>query len=242
MNVMRSLNTPDRAAARDEPRPRPFRRPDEAHRTGPEELPGGLRVERLAAGTRVIGPKLTVWDADHAAAVSWARQLSRAEPTGEGAADPPQRGAEWTKPQTRLRPAAAEPRMPHVLLAEDDADFRALLAQAFHSRGCQVTACVDGPDLVAKLASYVIFGRPTRFDLVVSDIRMPGATALEVLEAMRECRGVPPVILITAFPSEDTEAHARQLGVATVFAKPFEIEDLVTKAEDLLAERPGDAP
>ena len=140
----------------------------------------------------------------------------------------------------RRRRAVPERRIPHVLLAEDDADLRALLAQAFRWSGYEVTECVDGPDLVSKLGTYLLFGPPAGFDLVVSDIRMPGATALEVLEAMRECEDVPPVILITAFPSEDTQAAALQLGVAAVFDKPFEIEDLMAKAENLLGERPGD--
>lgn len=141
--------------------------------------------------------------------------------------------------QTWPAQPALEERGRHVLLAEDDADFRAFLAQAFRRWGYQVTECVDGPDLVAKLGSYVLFGPPVGFDLVVSDIRMPGATALEILEAMRDCEVVPPVILITAFPTEDTRNAARRLGVAAVFEKPFELEELLEMAENLLAEQEG---
>jgi two-component system nitrogen regulation response regulator GlnG len=91
---------------------------------------------------------------------------------------------------------------------------------------------------VSKLGTYVLFGPPAGFDLVVSDIRMPGATALEILEAMRDCEGVPPVILITAFPTEDNLGAARKLGVAAVLGKPFEIDDLIDLAADVLAQRP----
>lgn len=145
----------------------------------------------------------------------------------------------------RRRRAVLERRPPHVLVAEDDDDLRALLTQAFRRRGYETTECVDGPDLVSKLGTDVLFGSPARLDLVVSDIRMPGATALEILETMRECEGVPPVILITAFPSEQTQAGARRLGVAAVLDKPFEIEALMLKAETLLAQRAesrGDTP
>jgi DNA-binding response OmpR family regulator len=128
--------------------------------------------------------------------------------------------------------------VPRVLLAEDDADLRALLAQEFRWRGYLVTECADGPELVSKLGTYLLFGPPTGFDLVVSDIQMPGATALEILEAMRECEGVPPVILITGFPSEDAKASALRLGVAAVFDKPFEFDDLMATAADLIAESP----
>ena len=149
---------------------------------------------------------------------------------------------ERCEPRTPWPRLAPERGMPRLLLAEDDPDMRALLAQEFRSGGYRVTECVDGPDLVSKLGSYLLFGPPPAFDLVISDIQMPGATALEILAAMRECEGIPPVILITGFPSDDTRTAARQLGVAAVFDKPFEIADLVAKAEDLLAPRLGEAP
>jgi DNA-binding response OmpR family regulator len=140
------------------------------------------------------------------------------------------------------RRAAHARHRPRVLLAEDDEDMRELIAQIFRQRAYEVTECEDGPDLVFQLASDVLFGGPATFDLVISDIRMPGSTALEILEAMRECEGVPPVILITAFPSADTHTDARRLGVAALFEKPFELERLLKKAEELLAARAGNAP
>lgn len=146
------------------------------------------------------------------------------------------------EPEAHWGRSVPERRIPRVLLAEDDADLRALLAQAFRLRGYDVVECIDGPELVSRLGTYVLFGPPAGFDLVVSDIRMPGATALEILEAMRECRGVPPVILITAFPSDDTRAAARQLGVAALFDKPFRIEDLLSRADALVVECPGETP
>jgi DNA-binding response OmpR family regulator len=144
--------------------------------------------------------------------------------------------------QMELRGSTVRASRPaRILLAEDDEDFRSLLAQAFRAKGYQVTESVDGPDLVSKLGTYVLFGPPADFDLVVSDIRMPGATALEILEAMRECEGVPPVILITAFPSSDTHHTAMRLGVAAVIEKPFEIEELLERTENVLAGRGGGA-
>jgi len=128
--------------------------------------------------------------------------------------------------------------MKRVLVAEDDADFRKMLAEEFRTRGYAVTECVDGPDLVSKLGTYVLFGPPADYDLVVSDIRMPGASALEILDAMRDCDGVPPVILMTAFPCEDNRNEARRLGVAAVFDKPFEIEALMDQSMSLLEEQP----
>ena len=140
---------------------------------------------------------------------------------------PPEQGTDMT-------------RRPRVLLAEDDEELRALLVWSLHRERYGVTECVDGPDLVSKLAWFLVLGEPLGFDLVISDIRMPGASALEILEAMRDCEGLPPVILITAFGDAHTHAEAERLGVAAIFDKPFEIDDLLAKAQDLLG--PNSAP
>lgn len=145
---------------------------------------------------------------------------------------------------SRTRPARAVPAREslHVLLAEDDADFRTLLVRAFRARGHRVTECVGGSDLVSKLGTYVLFGPPAGFDLVVSDIRMPDATALQILEALRECEELPPFILVTAFPSEEIRDAAARLGVVAVFEKPCELDDLVAQAEGAVVKRSGDLP
>jgi DNA-binding response OmpR family regulator len=130
-------------------------------------------------------------------------------------------------------------RRPRILLAEDDEELRALLAWSLLRERYEVTECRDGRELVSELGTFVLFGEPAGFDLVISDIRMPGATALEILEATRECNGLPPVILITAFGDVHTHREAERLGVAAIFDKPFEIDDLLVKARDLLDEDPA---
>jgi DNA-binding response OmpR family regulator len=132
-------------------------------------------------------------------------------------------------------------RRPRILLAEDDDKLRALLAWSLRRERYEVTEFRDGRELVSELGTFVLFGEPAGFDLVISDIRMPGATALEILEAMRECKGLPPVILITAFGDARTHGEAERIGVAAVFEKPFEVDDLLAKAQDLLDEDPARA-
>ena len=147
------------------------------------------------------------------------------------------------RPTRPLAPSASTmPRRPHILLAEDDEELRALLASSLRRERYEVTECRDGRELVSELGTFVLFGEPAGFDLIISDIRMPGATALEILEAMGECKGLPLVILITAFGDAHTHGEARRLGAAEIFDKPFEIDDLLAKTEQLLAERPEDVP
>ncbi len=123
----------------------------------------------------------------------------------------------------------------HILIAEDDDEFRNLLVQSFRKHGYEVTACRHGVDLVGQLRCLSEPARPDDFDLIVSDIRMPGVTGLSVLEGLHEFKHAPPVILITAFGNEETHAAAQRLGAAAVVDKPFEMENLLSEVAKALA-------
>ena len=128
----------------------------------------------------------------------------------------------------------------HVLLAEDNNEMRPLLVRAFVREGYRVTECFHGIDLLDRLnmlTSQVEYASPEHkehYDLIVSDIRMPGITALDILRDIAPFEGLPPVILITAFGDEDTHAQAYELGVAAVFDKPFAFDDLLAKSRELV--------
>lgn len=123
----------------------------------------------------------------------------------------------------------------HILIAEDDVEFRKLLVESFRKLGYQVTECRHGVDLIDQLSCLKEPARPDDFDLIITDIRMPGVTGLSVLEGLREFNGAPPVILITAFGDQQTHAAAKQFGAAAMIDKPFEMGDLVAQAEKTLA-------
>jgi len=127
------------------------------------------------------------------------------------------------------------PQPVRVLLAEDDRQMRSLLASALRSEGYTVTECHDGDQVVDRIVTP---SHEVDFDLIISDVRMPGHTGLEVLDAGRQLAGFPPMILITAFGSESLHARARRLGAVAVFDKPFDIDDLVDKVTEILASSP----
>src|SRR5262245_32279244 len=116
-----------------------------------------------------------------------------------------------------------------ILLAEDDEPLRNLLAAALRLEGYVVVECRNGMDLVRRVSDYVVTRRPIDYDVAVLDIRMPGVSGLEALEAMRGLEGWPPTILITAFGDDAVHDEARQLGAVAFFDKPFEIEQFVAE-------------
>jgi DNA-binding NtrC family response regulator len=75
------------------------------------------------------------------------------------------------------------------------------------------------------------------FDLIITDNRMPCLLGLEVLAGLQKNKNFPPLILITAFGDAATYREAREIGVAAVFDKPFELEDLSRTIQRTLQSR-----
>jgi len=133
-----------------------------------------------------------------------------------------------------LQEAAAEKVARRILLAEDNDEMRRLLARALCETGYEVTECRHGMDLVKHLEALILDKDVLDYELIISDILMPGLTGLEILEELYECKGFPPMILITAFGDEGVHARARKFGAAAMFDKPFEIDDLLSKVREIV--------
>ena len=119
------------------------------------------------------------------------------------------------------------PRPIRVLLAEDDPEMRWALAWYLRDDGYEVVEVKDGTELeaVIRAATEGTYGDEP-VDLVVSDVRMPGKSSLEVLRDLRRLDWVVPIVLITAFGSAEVHAEARRLGVRAVLNKPFNLDRL----------------
>jgi DNA-binding NtrC family response regulator len=128
---------------------------------------------------------------------------------------------------------SAESGRARIFLAEDDDAMRELLAASLRGAGFEVMESPNGIDLAGQLGPE----DPERFDLIISDIRMPGVTGFELLEGLNEAGGYPPTILITAFGGAEVHAEAASLGAAALFDKPFEIDALIAAASRLFATR-----
>lgn len=124
-----------------------------------------------------------------------------------------------------------------VLLAEDDPDMRALLARALRRIGYSVVEVQDGLALLQRVRSGLDDEHDVAPDLIISDIRMPGCSGLEVLAGLRACDWAMPVILITAFGDEAAHAEARRLGAALLLDKPFDLDDLLHVAQAIIPPR-----
>ena len=122
-----------------------------------------------------------------------------------------------------------------LLLAEDDGPFRYLLTSALRKDGYQIVAVSNGVDLMDMLGdSLSATGTLAPFDLVLSDLRMPGWPGLEALAKVTQDPKMPPLILFTAFGDEDTHRRALKIGALTLLDKPFDIDNLRELAAQVL--------
>jgi DNA-binding response OmpR family regulator len=134
---------------------------------------------------------------------------------------------------TQSDPTPARP--PHILLAEDTDEMRSVIAMRLRQQGYSVTECADGAELLSRLGVYLHPEKveqplqAPKYDLVISDVRMPGVFGTSIVEGASECPLFPPIILITAFGDEETHEKARRIGVAAVIDKPFDLSDLLEK-------------
>jgi DNA-binding response OmpR family regulator len=120
-----------------------------------------------------------------------------------------------------------------LLLAEDDLELRDLLAYVLRADGHEVVEARDGNELLEILAECMQRGGEP-FSLVVSDVRMPGLTAFDVLSRLQRALTDTPVILITAFGDQTTHLRATRMGVQRVFDKPFDFDDLRAAVHETL--------
>ncbi len=122
--------------------------------------------------------------------------------------------------------AQQEDLRPRVLLAEDDVEMRRLVAERLDKAGYDVVEVGNGIELLRMLENHLCHARGQSFDVVVSDVRMHGATGLRGLELVHDVDPTLPVVLMTGFP-EDVRDSAARLGAVSLLHKPFPVQRLV---------------
>jgi DNA-binding response OmpR family regulator len=123
-----------------------------------------------------------------------------------------------------------------VLVADDDAEMRRLVAESLRKDDYEVIEEVDGGRMLVRVAAvYAFGGTVSPFDIIVSDIRMPVCSGLDIVTGLRDAHWKTPVILMTAFGDEETRARAEKLG-ALLLDKPFQMSALRVLVRALLQE------
>ena len=119
------------------------------------------------------------------------------------------------------------PRKAHLLLIDDDANTLASLSRAFRLAGHDATVC-DNAHRAAELI------RNDHFDLILSDVVMPGKTGLELLEELKKLGVETPIVLISGQANIETAVKATRLGAMDFLEKPLSTDKLLLAVENAL--------
>jgi DNA-binding NtrC family response regulator len=120
--------------------------------------------------------------------------------------------------------------MARVLVADDERKLGLLVAEALELDGHEPLRVQGGQEAVAQLQAG-------RFDVVVTDLRMPEVDGLAVLRAARALPAPPEVVLMTAFATAESAVAAMKAGAADYLVKPFAMDELRLRVRRLAAQR-----
>lgn len=119
-------------------------------------------------------------------------------------------------------------RIHKVLIAEEDENVLTRLGQTLRAAGYHVVSCTNGWDLVYHLGYYLSPEkyRKEAFDVIVADIRLPGASGLDVLRGLRR-EGIPPVVLIVGSDEMKRGQRVLRSAAAAVFERSIDAKDFL---------------
>jgi DNA-binding NtrC family response regulator len=117
-----------------------------------------------------------------------------------------------------------------VLVVEDEAIVRDSVREWLVEDGYNVEVAESGEEALEKIAKE-------EYGVIVLDIKLPDIDGLQVFEHAKELKPETKGVIITAFPSKETQEKAKKLGLMDYLAKPFKVEDL----EKLISQALGEA-
>ena len=114
-----------------------------------------------------------------------------------------------------------------ILLAEDDGALRGLVRTTLTDDGYEVTACHDGNEALTAMQDQ-------KFDMLITDIMMPGTDGFELAERVRESDKNIPILFMTALDDKISMQKGFNIGIDDYLVKPFDIEILLMRIKALL--------
>src|SRR5436189_530021 len=126
------------------------------------------------------------------------------------------------------RPATGASR-PRVLVVDDEASIRDLLAKTLALAEYDVDVAPDGRAALERMRMYP-------YDLLIADLKMPGMDGLSVIREAKRYKSDLPVIIITGFSTESSAIEAVNIGVAGYLTKPFRVPQVLAAAAKALRE------
>ncbi len=106
-----------------------------------------------------------------------------------------------------------------ILIVDDNREIRGILEEYLREEGYLAQGAADGKEALAKYAE-------TPFDLIITDLNMPGMTGIELVKEIAKGENTTEFIIITGYASLDSAIESVKAGAFDYLVKPFRIEEL----------------
>jgi len=120
--------------------------------------------------------------------------------------------------------------MIRILIIEDDEEMSSLLRDFIEGEGYKAESVNNGSEAFRKLAKEP-------FDVIITDIRMPGLTGLDILPMMKKIQPEASIIVITAFGSREVSHKAMERGATAYLEKPIQLGVLRTLVDKMVSSK-----
>ncbi len=120
--------------------------------------------------------------------------------------------------------------MAYILVVEDDIELGQVLLRQLREKGHDVELVGDAEAAIARTNRYI-------YDLILTDLKLPGMDGIELLKRIKALNTTTIVIVMTGYASVDTAVIAMKTGAQDFIQKPFGFDDLIRKIDDALAIR-----
>ena len=120
--------------------------------------------------------------------------------------------------------------MARILIIDDDQEMRSLLKEFFEGEGFETHEASNGLEGLKTL-------RRESFDFIITDIRMPGLTGLDILPGIRKLQPQAFIIAITAFGSEQVNRESLARGATAYLEKPIHFNRLKKLIHEMVSSR-----
>ncbi|MFQ5718482.1 MAG: HD domain-containing phosphohydrolase [Acidobacteriota bacterium] len=121
-------------------------------------------------------------------------------------------------------------RRTNVLIVDDESSIREVLSEGLISAGYPCSTAANADDAIAKL-------RNVRFHLVISDVRMPGASGMDLLEAIKAYNSDIDVIMVSGVADTETAIDSIRRGACDYLTKPFNLADVMFTIDRIVEKR-----
>lgn len=117
-----------------------------------------------------------------------------------------------------------------ILVVDDEPAVAAVIADSLRESGYEPDTSSDSVAALSRLSAIA-------YDLIVSDIAMPGLTGIQLLTLIKTQNPAPEVILITGFSTRELARRALEIGAFAYLEKPFDTVELATRVKQALWKR-----